>query len=157
MGTGVPLRVFRTLYFQGLKRYFSGRLTSLFARLAHVIPIDPFADFGRAFRLSSLALREGNSLCVFPEGGRSFEGKLMDFKKGIGILALEADIPVVAARIRGTFEILPRGARWPKPGRIVITFGRPLLPSSLDYSQRHGGIDEPQFLADEIRKRVSET
>jgi long-chain acyl-CoA synthetase len=157
MGTGVPLRVFRTLYFQGLKRYFIGRLTSLFARLAHVIPIDPFADFGRALRLSSHALKEGNSLCIFPEGGRSFEGKLMDFKKGIGILALEANIPVVAARIRGTFEILPRGARWPRPGRIEITFGRPLLPSSLDYSQRPEGIDEPQFLADEIRKRVSET
>lgn len=154
IGAGVPLGVFRRVYFQGLKRYFSGRLTGLFARLAHVIPIDPYADFGKALRLSSHVLRSGNSLCIFPEGGRSFDGNLMEFKKGIGILALEADVPVVPARIEGTFGILPRGAWRPRPGRILLTFGSPVLPSSLDYSLRPEGVDEPQYLADELRRRV---
>lgn len=155
VGASVPLGVFRSVYFQGLRRYFSNRLTALFARLAHVIAIDPYADFGRALRLSSYVLRTGNSLCIFPEGGRSFDGKLMEFKKGIGILAIEAGAPLVPARIEGTFKILPRGARWPRPGRITLSFGSPLLPSSLDYSRRPEGVDEPQYLADELRRRVS--
>jgi 1-acyl-sn-glycerol-3-phosphate acyltransferase len=78
----------------------------------------------------------------------------MEFKKGIGILALEADVPVVPARIEGTFGILPRGAWRPRPGRILLTFGSPVLPSSLDYSLRPEGVDEPQYLADELRRRV---
>lgn len=154
MAASVPSRVFRTLYFQGLRRYFSGWLMSRVARLSHVIALDP-AYFNRAMRLSAFVLSRGNSLCIFPEGGRSFDGSLMDFKKGIGILAVKLDVPVVPARIEGTFRILPRGAWLPRPGRIRVAFGRPFRASSLDMSRRPEAVDEFQFFADELRKRVA--
>jgi 1-acyl-sn-glycerol-3-phosphate acyltransferase len=82
---------------------------------------------------------------------------MMDFKKGIGMLALRLNVPVVPARVRGTFGVLPRGARFPRPGRIKLAFGKAVEPSSVDLSPRPEGVDEYQFFADELRKRVSET
>jgi long-chain acyl-CoA synthetase len=154
IAAAVPARAFRTLYFQGLRKYFGGRLMSRFARLFHVIALDP-AYFDRAMRVSAFVLSRGNSLCIFPEGGRSFDGGLMDFKKGVGILAVKLDVPVVPARIEGTFHVLPRGAWRPRPGRVRVVFGRPLRASSLDMSRRPEGVDEFQFFADELRRRVA--
>ncbi len=154
VAAAVPLKLFRTLYFQGFQKYFRGWLPSRFARLAHVIPIDPEIFLTKALQFSSYILRNNKCLCIFPEGGRSFDGKLMDFKKGIGILAVEHEVPVVPALIEGTFDALPRGAIWPRFTKIKITFGKPLYPSGLDRSKRLEGVDDYQLLANEVREKV---
>lgn len=154
VGASVPYAVFRNLYFQGFQKYFRGRLRSLFARLAHVIPIDPETYLTKALQLSSYVLKNNRSLCIFPEGGRSIDGNLMEFKKGIGILATEHNIPVVPALLEGTFEALPRGAVWPKITRIRITFGRPLYPAEIDFSKKPETIDKYRYFANEVRERV---
>jgi len=141
--------------FQGFQTYFSGWwLPTLFGRLAHAIPIDPETFLGKALRLSSYILRNNRILCIFPEGGRSFDGNLMPFKRGIGILALQHNVPVVPVLIEGTFEALPRGTLWPRPGAIKLSFGKPLYPHELNPFQRPEGVDEYQVFADEIRERV---
>jgi long-chain acyl-CoA synthetase len=154
VGVSVPVKVFRNLFFQGYQVYFRGRLPSLFARLAHVIPIDPETFLSRALQLSSYVLRNNRALCIFPEGGRSIDGNLMTFKKGIGILALEHGIPVVPALIEGTFEALPRGRVRPRFSKIRLSFGRPLYPGEVDFSKKTGGMDKYQFFADQLRERV---
>ncbi|MCL5023916.1 MAG: AMP-binding protein [Nitrospirae bacterium] len=155
VGTAIPSSVFRVLYFQGFRTYFTGgRLPSLFGRLAHAIPIDPETFLSRAFRISSYVLRNNGILCIFPEGGRSLDGNLMEFKKGIGTLAVRHNAPVVPALIEGTFEALPRGARLPRLGPVMITFGKPFYPSELDFTLKPEGIDEYQFFANEVRERV---
>jgi long-chain acyl-CoA synthetase len=154
VGTSVPLAVFRNLYFQGYQKYFQGWLPSLFARLAHVIPIDPETFLSRALQLSSYVLKKDRALCIFPEGGRSIDGNLMEFKKGIGILAMEHNIPVVPALIEGTFEALPRGALWPKFSKVKLTIGKPLYPKEIDFSGKPEDVDEYQFFADEVRGRA---
>lgn len=156
VGVGVPLRIFRLLYFQGFQKYFKGTLRSFFARLAHVIPIDPETYLSRAFKLSSYILSSKRSLCIFPEGGRSFTGELMGFKKGISILAFENDVPVIPAFIKGSYDVLPRGARWPKFKKISLTFGKSVRPSELDLAKKPDAIDKYQFYADELRERVKE-
>ncbi|HTR44771.1 MAG TPA: AMP-binding protein [Thermodesulfovibrionales bacterium] len=151
----VPSAVFRVLFFQGFRTYFSGWwLPSLFGRLGHAIPIDPETFLSGALRLSSHVLKTRRILCIFPEGGRSFDGELMPFKKGIGILAVRHNVPVVPALIEGTFTALPKGALFPRPSRVRITFGKPFHPSELDISRRPGGIDEYRFFADEVRERI---
>lgn len=154
VGVSVPLSVFRGLYFQGFQKYFRGRLPSLFARLAHVIPIDPETFLSKALQLSSYVLKNKRALCIFPEGGRSVDGNLMEFKKGIGILAIEHNIPVVPSLIEGTFEALPRGARWPKLSKIRLTVGKPLYPAELDYKSKRADMDDYQFFADMVRERI---
>jgi long-chain acyl-CoA synthetase len=109
IASAVPYKTFKYLYFLGFQKYFAGKFRSWFAKASHVIPIDPEIYLNKAMQMSAYVLKNKGALCIFPEGGRSFDGSLMEFRKGIGVLAIEMNIPVVPAFIRGTFEVLPRG------------------------------------------------
>ena len=152
--SGMPSKTFRDLYTLGIQKYFTGRAGKSFARLANVIPIDQEKYLNKALQMSSYVLRNGKSLLIFPEGGRSFDGELMEFKKGVGILAIELNIPVIPAYIEGSFEALPRSATWPKFRQIKVAFGKPLFPYDADMSKKPAGTDNYQFFVDELKERV---
>ena len=63
---------------------------------------------------------------LFPEGARSRDGKMMAFKKGLGMLVAGTPVPVVPCHLAGCFEAMPAERRWPRPGRITVTIGKPL-------------------------------
>jgi long-chain acyl-CoA synthetase len=150
----IPFARFRNTYSLGLSDYFSGTFKGCFAKVGNVIPIDSSSYLNKALQTSAYVLRHGYSLSVFPEGGRSFDGNLMEFKKGIGILAIETGIAVVPVSIEGAFDALPRTAFWPRPRKITVTFGRPLLASDIDLSKKPDGLDEYQYFANLLRERV---
>ena len=66
-------------------------------------------------------LAGGLSVVVFPEGTRSADGRLKNFKRGAYILADHFNLPVVPVTIDGAYRVMPRNARLPRPGRIVLT------------------------------------
>ena len=152
--SGMPMNIFKNLYTLGIQKYFTGKIGEAFARLANVIPIDQELYLNKALQMSSYVLRNGKSMLVFPEGGRSFDGELMDFKKGVGILSMELNIPAIPVYIKGAFEALPRTAAWPRFSKIEVIFGKPLYPSDLDMSKKPEGMDEYQFFANELKERV---
>jgi 1-acyl-sn-glycerol-3-phosphate acyltransferase len=74
-------------------------------------------------RRSLQFLREGGAVVIFPEGGRSTPtGELERFKVGAVRLALEADVPILPVTIKGGNRIWPRGWRFPRVGKVVITY-----------------------------------
>ncbi|MFZ5906403.1 MAG: AMP-binding protein [Nitrospirota bacterium] len=154
VGAALPVSAFRSLHSLGGQKYFSSIPGKLFARLAHVIPVDQEAFMSKSLQMSAYVLTNGKALMVFPEGGRSFDGKLMEFKKGIGILAGELGIPVIPAAIQGTYQALPRTARIPRLAEIIVIFGKPLRASDLDFSGKPGSRDNSQFFADTLRKEI---
>ncbi|MBI5025357.1 MAG: AMP-binding protein [Nitrospirae bacterium] len=154
VAASVPLKTFTDLYFVGFQKYFRNPITSAFARLAHVIPIDPETYLYRAMQLSAFVLKNSKALCLFPEGGRSFDGELMAFKKGVGILSKELSVPLIPTVIKGTFTALPRGARWPKLTRIKITFGKPISLKDMDFLKKPEGIDEYEWIASRLRDEI---
>jgi long-chain acyl-CoA synthetase len=156
IGGAIPSYHFDDLYSLGMQRYFTGWLGKYFARLAHVIPIDTEMHLNKALQLSSYVLRNRKSLLIFPEGGRSYDGELMEFKKGVGILSKELAIPVIPAFIEGAFEALPRGSAWPKFTRIRVRFGEPLHPADVDMSKKPESMDPYQFFMNEVRSRVEQ-
>jgi long-chain acyl-CoA synthetase len=151
----LPFRLFWNLYSIGWQAYFTGPL-GLFARLAHVIPIDRETYLQKALQMAAYVLRKGKSLLVFPEGGRSYDGELMEFKKGVGILALELNLPVVPTYIKGSFDVLPRGKKWLKFHEVTITFGKPVYPSDLNLFKKTDAIDNYQFFVNELREKVKQ-
>lgn len=155
VGIGVPVKSFMNLYFHGLQKYFTNSFTSWFAKLAHVIPIDPETYLKRALQISAYVLKEGKSLCIFPEGGRTYDGNFLPFKKGVGILSKELGIPLVPALIEGTFEALPRGALLPRFRKISVTFGIPIYPAKIDFSKKTESMDDYEWIVSELRKAIS--
>jgi len=128
----VPYKVFRNTFFLGYSMFFNKGIMKYIARLTHIIPVDPDAHLLRAMRAGAAGLQAGLILCVFPEGGRSYDGKLQEFKKGAAILSRELFLPVIPTAIRGTHEVWPRDSMRIRPHKVRIEFGAPLLPSATD-------------------------
>lgn len=79
-------------------------------------------------RAAERQLSDGMSLTVFPEGARTWDGKMRRFKKGAYMLAVEFGLPVVPVTIDGSFDVLPRFRFMPRPGHIYLTIHKPILP-----------------------------
>ncbi len=73
-------------------------------------------------------LIDGTSLVVFPEGSRTYTGKMRPFKKGAFQLADELQLPIVPLTIDGSFEILPRTSKFIKRHRMTLTMHAPIYP-----------------------------
>lgn len=73
-------------------------------------------------------LVDGTSLVVFPEGARTFTGHMGYFKRGAFQLADELQMTVVPMTIDGSFEIMPRFKKLPKPHRLILTIHKPIPP-----------------------------
>lgn len=73
-------------------------------------------------------LNDGWSLLIFPEGGRSPDGWGQEHKGGAAYLATKLGIPVVPIHLNGTGRVLPKGAKRPQPGTVVVNFGDPIIP-----------------------------
>jgi 1-acyl-sn-glycerol-3-phosphate acyltransferase len=82
----------------------------------------------RSARMARQLISEGWSLVLFPEGSRTPDGWVGDFRTGAAWLALEAGVPVVPVALIGAYQAMPRGRSWPKPGRppVRIRFGLPI-------------------------------
>jgi 1-acyl-sn-glycerol-3-phosphate acyltransferase len=78
--------------------------------------------FGKAIKL----IRAGHVVVIFPEGGRSHDGHLRPPKAGIGVIVSQTGCPVVPAYLKGTFDVLPPGAHWPRLRHITVRFGVPI-------------------------------
>ncbi|MGC8748312.1 MAG: lysophospholipid acyltransferase family protein [Candidatus Kapaibacteriota bacterium] len=75
-------------------------------------------------------IRKEISVLIFPEGTRSADGKLQEFKKGAMFLAIRSGKPIVPVAIVGAYDILPRGSFFFKRGIVKVIVGKPLEVSS---------------------------
>jgi len=73
-------------------------------------------------------IRQGTSVFVFPEGTRSPDGMIRDFKKGVFVLAVKSQQPIVPISISGSYLILPKNSRKIHPGEIRFSIGKPIRP-----------------------------
>jgi len=88
------------------------------------------------------AMKRGISIVMYPEGTRSADGEVKEFKKGMAMLAAISDCRVVPVSIQGTYDLLPRDSFKIKRGTVYVTIGSPV-----DYSK------SPEYL-NELREIV---
>lgn len=92
----------------------------------NLFPLPQSGGFRAALQHMGRLADHGISVLVFPEGERTLDGRLLPFQRGLGVMVQELAIPVIPVRIDGLGLVLPRGAKWPRRGRVVVTFGEPL-------------------------------
>jgi 1-acyl-sn-glycerol-3-phosphate acyltransferase len=78
------------------------------------------------------ALAGGKVVILFPEGTRSPDGEPQPPRPGVGLLACKARVPVVPARVFGSFEAFGRDGKLHLGSPVSVTYGRPLSPSDYD-------------------------
>ncbi len=114
------------------KRPLLGNLVSLFLNTF------PFSRTGGAqaqLHSSSMLLKSGWNLVLFPEGSRSPDGRIQEFKPGVGHLANETGTPVVPLHIRGAHRIMPKGQKLPLPAPARVRIGKPMRPAAAEGSR----------------------
>jgi 1-acyl-sn-glycerol-3-phosphate acyltransferase len=119
IGVACPRRV----RFMARSSLFRHVLLGWFLRSTRVIPLARGeADVG-AVREAVRRLRHGEPIGLFPEGTRQLTGQLSQAKRGVGLIASMAKVPIVPVLVRGTFEALPPGSGFLRPAKIRVAFG----------------------------------
>jgi 1-acyl-sn-glycerol-3-phosphate acyltransferase len=121
-----------------------------------VIPIthDKASSAVEMLKLSLKLLQEGKKVILFPEGTRSWDGKLKDFEGGVAMLALKTGAPILPIFVEGTHRSMPRGSRFPKPTKLRITFGSLLHPE--DLPEDLSGKAKREALLKKLEQRIRE-
>ncbi len=88
------------------------------------------------------------SLLVFPEGGRSHDGAMREFKEGGAYIAIRAGVPLVPLTLAGTREVLPYGSGIVKSGKVTLRISKPIETSAMNLKDR-GPVTE------QLRKIIS--
>lgn len=99
-------------------------------RMGSLVPVDRGnRDAGiEAVRAAKQVIGQGLNMIIYVEGKRSFDGRLLPFKKGPFYLAMECGVPVVPVTMVGSHEAMPKGRFAIKPGLVKVIFHPPIEP-----------------------------
>ncbi len=123
----IPLVVPRKITYVAKAEYFEKWYSRMIFNAWGQIPIDRSGGKASegALRAALKVLEEGGVFGIYPEGTRSPDGKLHRGHTGVARLALATGAPVIPVGIRGSYEVMPKGARFPRRGKVHVRFGRP--------------------------------
>ena len=123
------------------------RFLTWFAAIYGVIEVDRGGTGLSALRGAEEKLKEGGAVLIFPEGTRSTDGEVQEFRAGVGLLALRTGATIVPVSVDGTRRVWGKGQRLPRflRGRVRLVYGEPV-----SYAAPTGAKE----VADDIRARV---
>jgi 1-acyl-sn-glycerol-3-phosphate acyltransferase len=117
-------------------------------RMGSLVPVDRGnRDAGiESVKAAKEVVRQGLNMTIYIEGKRSFDGKLLPFKKGPFYLAMECGVPVVPITITGTHYVMPKGRFAIKPGLVTVNFHPPIEPK--DFGSRECLMEKVRTMID---------
>lgn len=106
--------------------------------LARFIPVNRSA---RESAIASVekateALRAGQSFLIYPEGTRSPDGRLQEFKKGAVVMAIKAGVPIMPVACSGAHRVMEKRSLIVHPGEILVEFLDPIDASAYSFEER---------------------
>lgn len=133
----IPSKYWLDLYISAAKDYwFANPLFTFFSKhCLGAIPIDRKDRRGEAVKLcvTLLTRLERIWLILFPEGSRSPDGYIKDFKRGVALFAEKTDTPILFLYIEGNANLWPKGRLIPFPGKLVIHVGPVQPPAEIGH------------------------
>ncbi|MGH3185846.1 MAG: lysophospholipid acyltransferase family protein [Streptosporangiaceae bacterium] len=130
----LPLMLDRPVTFSAKAEYFTAsgpaaRLWAAYLKATNQLRMDREGPRAAQDTLQAALdlLREGKLFSIYPEGTRSPDGRLYRGRPGVGWLALKSGLPVIPVALSGTRHVLPPGRVVPRPGRIEVKIGAPLV------------------------------
>jgi 1-acyl-sn-glycerol-3-phosphate acyltransferase len=85
---------------------------------------------------ATASLRRGQSFLIYPEGTRSPDGRLQDFKKGAVVMAIKAGVPIVPVACSGAHRVMRKRSLKIYPGEIMVEFLEPIDSSKYSFDER---------------------
>jgi long-chain acyl-CoA synthetase len=125
----LPKEIMENTFAVGTSEVFGEGFMRRLARWLRVVVLDPDANLVPAMRAGAFGLKHGRVLILYPEGERSIDGTPRIFKKGVAILSIHMQVPIVPLAIEGFYEAWPRGKKFfQKVASLRMVFGEPISP-----------------------------
>jgi 1-acyl-sn-glycerol-3-phosphate acyltransferase len=122
----ISLRARRPVRFLVSNQFYRDPRLHALLRWLGTIPVGGGAGIVRSFRQVAGVIEDGGLLGIFPEGGITRDGSMKPFRSGAAVLAMRLGAPIVPIHLRGTFDALPRYARWPRFVPVTLRIGEPV-------------------------------
>lgn len=146
----------RRIYFLAAEKFFKGKIWGPLVKTTGQIKVErKSSDKSKVYQSVENYLKKGKIIGIFPEGTRSWDGKIHKTFTGVANLALKNRTRVIPIGIKNAFEILPRQKKIPKLKKIIeIKIGEPML-----FSDYYGQENDKRILreiTDKIMLKITE-
>lgn len=158
IAASIPMQYWTTLFIAAAKDYFFSNFVFTFfsQHCLGAIPFDRKDKRGEAVTLTINLLNQLDRmwLILFPEGTRSKDGKVHDFKRGVSIFAERTSTPILFLYVEGNSRLMPKGQNFPSPGRLTIHIGPVHPPAPVEvvyaaYKEWGSKISPESFIHDQ--------
>ena len=131
----LPYSILKNTFFLAFKQVFGTIFFNPIAKHGQSILIDANINLKETMQHASLPLKKKKNLVIFPEGARTRDRKLLEFRPFFAMLSKTHNIPIVPVIIDGSFEALPSGKIFPRPRKIKLTYLKPIYPDNMSYHE----------------------
>jgi 1-acyl-sn-glycerol-3-phosphate acyltransferase len=144
----IPVR--RRIHYMAWNALFEVPGLAWLIRRLRAFPVEIESADPRATREAVRLLEAGEAVMIFPEGGRSPDGRLGRFRPGAFRLSCSLGVPILPVTIRGGHESWPPGRMLPRPARVSIAYHPLVLPPAAADVRA-----EARRLSDEVHRVVA--
>ena len=120
LGSLLPAGILYNTIFLAIDWYFKKGILKLLVSHGNVVLIDINKNIKKSVEEIAGNVKAGKNVLIFPEGARTKDGKVAEFKKVFAIIAKELNVDVQCLGIKGAFEAYSRYMKFPKPKKIEV-------------------------------------
>ena len=120
LGSLLPAGILYNTVFLAIDWYFKKGILKLLVSHGNVVLIDINKNIKKSVEEIAGNVKAGKNVLIFPEGARTKDGKVAEFKKVFAIIAKELNVDVQCLGIKGAFEAYSRYMKFPKPKKIEV-------------------------------------
>ena len=143
----IPAKEFKRTYCFAKGKHFQQWWRRYMAKRNNIIIMREDEEIVDSIKRMASVLKKGRNVLIFPEGTRSRDGGLSDFKQTFSLLACEINVPIVPVAINGAFEAFPRNRKFPHPfKKITVSYLPPISPEGKTREE----------LAEAVKKAIEE-
>jgi 1-acyl-sn-glycerol-3-phosphate acyltransferase len=123
VGSGLP----RDINYLARESLFRFPVVGAVLRSWNSVPVDRDGGGAKGLKMILDRLFAGGAIILFPEGTRTRDGKLQPARSGIGLTVIKSNAPLIPVRVFGTYEAYGRHMKFPRPHRVIVKYGKPML------------------------------
>lgn len=118
-----------------IDRYFKNPIMKFIANNSNVLLLDLEKNIKGTIEELASALKQGKNIFIFPEGTRTKDGEVLEFRKIFAILSKELNVPVTCLRIDGAYEAYSRDMLIPRPYKLTVSYVGEVNPEGKSYEE----------------------